>query len=617
MALFDFGKHSGKDAAKIASLSHHLAVATATDATSIFNASALIGKLLSNADTSAVTNPRNGPPEGWSEVDPRSMGFSGDQIGYNDFILVQSPVLGKVDGTIQLKVYQSNDGQLAVSWAATNNPLDIADFTALNAGTAGPFMDGPLSKIAHYAQSQGMTADDVLVTGYSLGAAYTVIMADNQETLAGGFFNNATYAAHNGPLAGEGIPNLLNFGYENDIVYRAAGNFDTIDEALKAAGPLLEGSDFNFEATADNVVIFDGAYASPLFPFGAFSILNLAGSWYGHVSGLVTDAIDRIGKSEFYELTNRDSAVIVSTLGKDKRWNTWVEDRETSATSDHYGRSAFLIGTEFDDKIRDGKANDFLDGLGGDDLFRVSTGMDRIHGGQGTDTLRLRGNADEWDVYRLADGTLAFIGDDGLKVATGIERVEFEGIAVGNSSLFNKAFEVRAHELSFDGNWFERWFNDDVAYSHATEGTAGADTLTGKVIFARDGDDVVTGTKEADVLSGGNGSDVLTGGGGADRLYGGANDDVLVSDGGDDVLNGGHGRDTFVFNSSSHGTVQIEDFSDAMGETDVLLVEGMTGAELKAAASQTQEGVTIALEHVTIELEGAKLSDLTDSFAIA
>lgn len=616
MALFDFGTYRGKQAAELADISHKLAARTSVDAIPGIDVGSVAAKLFSNPAISGTTDARGGIPEGWREVPPQEMGYSADQIGYNSFIKVNSPVLGDVDGAVQFKVFQSEDGRLAISWAGTNHPVDIIDFSKLNSGEAGPLMDKALTVLANYARSQGIDASDVIVTGYSLGGAYTTIMAQNQATLAGGFFSKAAYISHDGPIVTDGIDNLFHFGFENDIVYRAAGNFATIQEALKAGGPLLEGSDFNFLSSADNVIIYDGAFNNPLFPFGPFSLLNFAGGWYGHISGMLTDAIQRIGNSAFYDLTNRDSAVIVSSLGADLRPLTWVEDRSTSASSDHFGRSAFLIGTLMDDQLRDGRANDFLDGMAGNDVIRVSSGYDLAEGGAGVDTLRLRGDAADWHVFQLQDGSLAFHSTtgDGLKIVSGFEVIQFEGLSLGNVSNVNHAYTIGNDGLRYDGSWFARLFHADVAFSTAVQGTDANDTLSGQTVFGLAGNDTLTGTDGDDLLAGGFGRDVLRGGAGNDQLYGGAHNDVLIAGDGNDRLNGGHGTDVFIFRESDSGHKVIEDFGQAMGETDILAIEGFNSLEaLRAAATQHGDTLRIEAGNLVIDLLGTTIDDLTVS----
>lgn len=614
MGMFDFWKYSGAEAAEVIDVTHQLASRTAADPFSAFDFGTIAQSVVSTPEASGTTDPRGGIPDGWREIDPTEMGFTADEIGYNDYIKVDSPVIGDVDGTVQFKVFVSDAGQLSVSWAATNNPLDVIDFTKLNTGEVGALMDDALTKVASYAQSLGMTADDVLVTGYSLGGAYTSIMAENQGWLADGFFDQATYVSHNGPIVAEGVDNIVYYGHENDIVHRAAGDFDTIQEALSAAGPLLEGSDFNFEASIDNVIVFDGAYASPLFPFGPFSILNLPGAWYGHLTGVFTDAVQRIGQSTYYDLTNRDSAMVISALGEDLRTNTWVEDKKTLASSDHFGKSAFLVGTNYDDLLRDGKANDFVDGMQGNDLVRLSSGYDVVDGGEGNDTVRLKGYANEWRAFQLSDGSVAFHSNNGngLKIVENTEAVEFEGLAIGDESTFNKRYFINDDELRFDGNWWDRLWNSDKGYDWAHKGTDGDDVIQGQTVFAMDGDDNVTGTAGDDLLVGGFGEDVLNGGDGNDQLYGGAHDDLLLAGDGYDILNGGHGTDTFHFRADDSGHKVIEDFNQALGEVDLLRIDQFDSLEdLKAAATQHDDSVRIIHDDLRIDIAGITIDDLT------
>ncbi|MEM6381039.1 MAG: calcium-binding protein [Pseudomonadota bacterium] len=70
-------------------------------------------------------------------------------------------------------------------------------------------------------------------------------------------------------------------------------------------------------------------------------------------------------------------------------------------------------------------------------------------------------------------------------------------------------------------------------------GLGGNDTLNGNV-----GNDIVNGGNGDDTLRGQNGSDELNGGTGSDLLEGGAGTDTLNGDNGNDTLNGGTGNDT-------------------------------------------------------------------------
>ena len=93
-------------------------------------------------------------------------------------------------------------------------------------------------------------------------------------------------------------------------------------------------------------------------------------------------------------------------------------------------------------------------------------------------------------------------------------------------------------------------------------GGAGNDTSQGG-----DGDDTIHGGAGDDVLFGGNGNDVLYGGTGNDFLNGGAGDDILYGGSGSNVLVGGDGADTFAWDNSSRGGLDIiSDFLSTEGD---------------------------------------------------
>jgi Ca2+-binding RTX toxin-like protein len=151
--------------------------------------------------------------------------------------------------------------------------------------------------------------------------------------------------------------------------------------------------------------------------------------------------------------------------------------------------------------------------------------------------------------------------------------------------------------------------------SNQTEGTAGADSLTGAdgndVLNGYAGNDTLIGRKREDVLNGGdnddrlyggNGLDTLNGDGGNDRLFGmndndtlngGAGDDRIVGGNGDDtitggagrdVLSGGAGSDTFVYTDaldSVAGATRdvINDFEHGVDKIDLSALDAIPGGD--------------------------------------
>ena len=81
-----------------------------------------------------------------------------------------------------------------------------------------------------------------------------------------------------------------------------------------------------------------------------------------------------------------------------------------------------------------------------------------------------------------------------------------------------------------------------------TIGTAGDDAITGNLVWAYGGDDVLTGTVGNDILVGGDGIDTLDGGAGADTLIGGI---------GGDRLTGGAGSDVFALGEFGDSTLPL------------------------------------------------------------
>lgn len=617
MGAYDYKNLTDSQAVDLVNLSHQLAVYTQLD--SILTLP--VGTILDGigdffGDGTLTSNPIHTStlPDGWRVVDPSDLGLADSSVDVDGYIKLVSPTTGDLDGGPQLQVLAQEDAEgnltrLAISYCGTNSLLDVADYYYLNSGAelAEP-MEPVLQAIAGYAQDNGLDGSDVLVTGYSLGGGMTNIQARFADTLADGFFADSDYVGHAAPVIYDEGGRVLNVGFENDVIHRATGDHGDFWTALAAADPLLSNSDTSYDSSLDNMVVFDGVYANADVTLAVDSIVSVL-AWWGHISGLVTDAVTRLGESVFYEFTHQDSTMIISGLGADLRSITWVEDK-SSPTSNHFGTPAFIVGTQYDDKLSDGAANDWLDGGAGDDMIRVSDGLNRVEGGAGEDTLRLLADADDVSVYRLADGTMVFDSGDGLTVAHNIEKVQ-----IGETGLLGLIdwvtdYSIQGDRLE-DEHWslFE-WGDKDIGYSQAIEGSAGADALEGSAVFARDGNDTISGTADADLLHGGEGRDQIYGGAGDDRLYGAEHGDMLVAGAGTDRLNGGHGDDLFVFNAALSGTAIVEDYNDLAGEADQLLFYGGDAAAALASAQQQDGDVVISHGNMTVVLEGTTLADL-------
>lgn len=547
------------------------------------------------------------PPAGWREVSAAELGLSADKIDLQGFFKGDGPT---IDGffTSQAKVWVREDAggqpaQISIVFAPTNNPLDVIDYPSMINGDYVHSLDYLMDAVEDYGTAKGLEGGDVIVTGYSLGAGAVNNMFAARETSWNGFYADSDYIAGAVPVIVD-EPGIINIGFENDVVHRVAGNStafqDAIDDALLPKDP-------KFGSSVDNLILFDDAYASPLWPYGVFSIANLTG-WIAHIEGVFTNPVTRIGNSTFYSYIEQDSVILLSNLSNLTRAVTWVQDRDTP-TSDHFGDPAFILGTDYLDKLADGASDDFLDGFGGNDRFRVTTGTDVVAGGLGTDTLEVKGAAARFDAFHLSDGTL-FLFDTGnlygLKEATGVERVTFSDrpgtwFGVGDKGLTSST------GLSF------------IAYDKATEGSAGKDTVTGGAgadpIFGLGGADKLYGGAGDDLVHGGDGNDYVYGDAGSDYLYGGAGADRLYGGLGNDSLTGGVGSDLFCFNSGSFGHDRVTDFNIHENGHDQLLFLKSRFATVEAVlAAAHADGENVVIEAGagnSVTLVGIALADLT------
>ncbi|WP_263264692.1 calcium-binding protein [Pseudomonas sp. RIT-PI-S] len=612
MAIFDY---KGQDARALISDAWNLATYTSGVATvgALYN---IPGAVLGEGNAFSV-------PKGWREisatelnVDKTHLDLTGSFTG-GDVAGAQARVFGQYDANGQLT-------KLAFSPAGTNSLVDLAGWPAMIDNSYIHGFDYLLEAIKSYATDHHLTGKDVLVTGYSQGGAVTNGMFLGKDTLAGGFFKDSDYFGMESPKVGNDN-GIFNFGFENDIVHRLTGEQTNVGSAVIGA---LHGTDTSYASTTDNIVLFDTLYAQSAWPYGPFSIANLTG-WAAHIEGLFINPIQTIGQSTFYNYIERDSTIVISNLDPISRGVTWVSDK-ASATSNHYGAPAFLLGTASGDKLQDGSHDDFLDGFAGDDSFRVSTGTDIVAAGTGDDQVFLKGAASNYEAVRLSDGTL-FLNDTtgqyGLKELHGVEHVEFEtalataagqlpligGVLTGVGQLLTPAYTVTDGKLDYEG-----WFGADKAYDKALEGSASGDTLNGTkgrdLIFGQAGNDHLYGGAGNDLLHGGDGNDTLLGASGDDQLYGGAGADSLVGGQGNDLLSGGVGSDVFIFDQPGFGHDRITDFNIHQNGTDLLVFSRSTFASTDAvihAASLQGSDTVIQAGDSSVTLVGFNPSHLS------
>ncbi|WP_019673718.1 calcium-binding protein [Psychrobacter lutiphocae] len=533
------------------------------------------------------------------ELSPSDLGVSNDLLDSLGFFKIKSFYTGDLEGGPQAKIFgQYNDAgdltRIHLNIAGTNNIIDVLDYLNLNSREGSELLDPILLLVKDFAVANGLEGSDVVVSGYSLGAAVTNVIAAERQVLAEGFFTESDFVAFAVPTIYEEPGVVLNIGYENDVVHRITGDEPDFISAVNALDPCFVNPNRNFDSSTDNLVLFSDHYASPGWDLNVFSFLNIASSWNAHTVGMDSDAIARISNSAFYEHTQRDSTVVVSHLSAFQRGFTWVED-DRSPSSNHYGSAAFLIGTEHDDLIAGGSNFDYIDAGKGNDVIKAGIGVDHVDGNEGHDQVRIAGRSHEWDVFKMADDTLFFVDKDAdsinLVEANNVESISFEKELL--SHLNN--YDIGDTGL-VDTRPIMKWFdNKDKSYSDHVEGTDSNDQLTGNVVFGRAGNDMIIGTESSDVLHGGEGDDVILSLGGNDKLYGAEGNDVLVSGTGNDWLVGGIGHDIFVIGSES-GSDTIADFNNDVGYQDIIQFSSDLFTSVTDLVQQTvQYGVDVVV----------------------
>ncbi len=511
-----------------------------------------------------------GIPAGWRELKPAELNLPNSAMDRFGFYKVSSPVTGKIIPSqgLQSRILGEFDDhnqltKITLTWTGTNDLVDLIDYTQLNNGNIAKHLEPLLEAVKDLAIKNNLSPEDIIITGNSLGAGLVNVNAQARETLAGGFFKDSNYIAFASPnIHDDG--SVLNIGFENDAVFRIAGDADSFFGAFLGTKPLVVNPDKDYESTFNNIISFDDPHSLSLLGGGNYlakSLLNIPISWTPHIMNMVTDSWERIATSKFYPLLNKDSVVVMDNLSQLMRHTKWVGD--IYQNTGHYGKPAFIFGNEYGNMLKGNDAGDYISAGAGDDKINPGLGADVIDGGTGTDTLMLHGFARDWDVYKVNDFVYFRPKDGtGMKKTESIEKVEF-------AKEYYKTFDVNAHNLSYESGFIFKT-KETVQYKNAVVGTNGDDDLTGSVVFGLGGNNTLHALKIASLLVGGEGNDILLGNDGNDELYGGEGNDFLYGGKGNDILFGGIGNDIFHFDKNSGGKTDIMDLNQYAHDKDTV-----------------------------------------------
>ncbi len=239
-----------------------------------------------------------------------------------------------------------------------------------------------------------------------------------------------------------------------------------------------------------------------------------------------------------------------------------------------------ISGGNGNDSIWGGDGDDIVDGGNNNDIIYGESGNDNLYGGSGND--QIYGGAGD-DLIRETYG-----GTDIIDGGDGIDTLSYAGIYYGVN--VNLATGVQTDNYSTPSS-------DTISNIENLIGGNSADTLIGN-----DSDNIIEGGSGNDNMNGAGGVDTLsyasagsaitinlslttaqsTGGAGTDTisnfenifasafndtLTGNSLDNVINGRGGADTMTGGAGADTFVFDTSTLGSVDtITDFNTGQGD---------------------------------------------------
>ncbi|MHA7773315.1 alpha/beta hydrolase family protein [Roseibium sp. M-1] len=347
--------------------------------------------------------------KGWTVLTPDALGLEGAVVDRNGtfqgetfkFKDAQADVLATYDETGKVTkvglAFRGTTGTIDNIVSDTiGDVIDYLEFLKEEPDYTVAAFGGLLAAVKTFLEDHGLTADDLIVTGHSLGGGAVTNMAEQSDTFADGFFVDANYvgfASHYTPEDGASVldsgSEIFSLDFENDPVPSVLA-----DDAIH-----LFGNDADYAYETSNIVYFNDLYATPAFWDGG-NIVNLL-AWSAHRPNGYDKAVDAIGRSEFYGEMTRDSLVVVSGLSDLARGSVWVEDIDLLLDpTGHAGDGGYILGSAKADLLGGRGGNDALEGFEGNDHLKGRGGDDRLLGGAGNDILD-GGDGND----RLVDGT--------------------------------------------------------------------------------------------------------------------------------------------------------------------------------------------------------------------
>ncbi|MEQ9232205.1 MAG: calcium-binding protein, partial [Cyclobacteriaceae bacterium] len=355
-----------------------------------------------------------------------------------------------------------------------------------------------------------------------------------------------TFAADT--IIGNSADNQITGGQGNDILQGGTGD----DEYMFNIG---DGSDeiTDTSGTLDKITFGSG------FDLADFSFAQIGNDLEITISGSTDEILikDHYTTGTIERIEFNDGLSILPSLGS---YNV-IDGNNLNNT---------LTGTSGNDIINGFGGDDTIYGEGGDDIIYSGDGAGAINGGAGNDVIYA---LDKSHTFVASSGFDQIYGSSGIDYFT-VEHFSAETVTQGlnlnleTGIVTNNGFGDSG--LMYDvENVVATSFSDTiVAYNPLSS------SQLGSRIFAREGDDNLTGglgkdiffgEEGNDILYGMGGNDTLAGGDGEDLIYGGDHNDIITGGLDDDILLGGSGNDYYSF-TSGDGYDTITDTSGSLDE---------------------------------------------------
>jgi large repetitive protein len=462
-------------------------------------------------------------------------------------------------------------------------------------------------------QIDTLTIQDTSATLQSLTSTQITAVQQSSGTAGRGvdaFVGNGDISLTKAQMAAFSVSATETRLTSNGDVIQVAANAGAGNDVLTAMESTDVGYSLSIQNTEAGVTgqIINGAGGNDQISGSALTDMLIGGTGNDYLIGGNGDDILQGGSgNDLYFVSSGDTVIENANEGTDEirtdQLNFSLATNGTNVENLRYTGNGDFTGT--------GNAlNNLIFGGTGDDILRGGDGSDTLFGGAGADDLFGEAGNDTFIVgsdYRSAsytgtqitvNGSVADYAEDTVDGGDGFDTLRFQGAADnqelfihGNTSSVEQfvladmyqntttsgyALDLNASALNENATAFSITLNGgsantgDVLITGAEIiGNAAANTLTGS-----DFADVIRGGGEEDAIYGGAGNDFLFGDEGNDQLFGGLGNDVIDGGAGNDDAFGNEGDDIFV------ASIGNDTFDGGAGEDTAVV---LTGATITAA----------------------------------